>query len=82
MVMATVTSKGQITIPKSIRRTLHLNSGDKVAFVMHSDGEALLKPVTKSVDEVFGRLHQRGRPALSVDQMDEAVKSRFRDSQS
>jgi AbrB family looped-hinge helix DNA binding protein len=82
MVMATVTSKGQITIPKSIRRTLHLNSGDKVAFVMHSDGEALLKPVTKSVDEVFGLLHQKGRPALSVDKMDESVKSRFRDSQS
>ena len=77
MVMATLTSKGQITIPKSIRKSLHLNTGDKVAFVMHGDGNAVLKPVTKSVDEVFGRLHREDTPVLSVEQMNDAIKSRF-----
>jgi len=46
MVTATITSKGQITIPTNIRISLHLNTGDKVAFVLQSNGETVLKPIT------------------------------------
>lgn len=33
MELAKITSKGQITLPISIRRALHLKDGDKVAFI-------------------------------------------------
>lgn len=79
MVTATLTSKGQLTIPKAVRDSLHLHSGDRVAFIVHGDAEAVLKPVTKSVDEVFGRLHVPGQTRRSVDEMKETVAERMRE---
>ena len=78
MVTATLTSKGQLTIPKAVRDSLHLHAGDRVAFVVHGDSEAMLTPVTKSVDEVFGRLHRPGQPRKSVGEMKAAVAQRMR----
>ncbi|MFO7937651.1 MAG: AbrB/MazE/SpoVT family DNA-binding domain-containing protein [Kiritimatiellia bacterium] len=77
MVTATITSKGQITIPKNIRTSLHLNTGDKVAFVLQPNGETVLKPITRSVDDVFGILHKKNAPVCSVDQMNEVIKKRM-----
>ena len=79
MITATVTTKGQITIPKAVRDALHLHSGDRLAFVVHGDSEATLKPITKSVDEVFGRLHDPLQPCRTVEEMDVAVADRLRD---
>ena len=78
MVTATLTSKGQLTIPKAVRDSLRLHSGDRVAFVVHGDEEAVLKPVTKSVDEVFGRLHSPAQTRRSIDEMKAAVAERIR----
>ena len=55
MTIATVTSKGQVTIPKSIRDALRLHTGDKLEFIVTEEGDTLLRPVTKKVDDVFGR---------------------------
>ncbi|MDA3926798.1 MAG: AbrB/MazE/SpoVT family DNA-binding domain-containing protein [Kiritimatiellae bacterium] len=82
MVTATITSKGQITVPKSIRASLHLATGDKVAFVRQANGETVLKPITRSVDDVFGILHKKNATVCSVDQMNEAVKKRIRNQRS
>jgi hypothetical protein len=57
---------------------LHLHAGDRVAFVVHGDDEAVLKPVTKSVDEVFGKLHHAGRSRRSTGEMKAAVAERLR----
>jgi AbrB family looped-hinge helix DNA binding protein len=78
MVTATLTSKGQLTIPKAVRDSLRLHTGDRVAFVVHGDVEAVLKPVTKSVDEVFGRLHRPAQARRSIDDMKAAVAARMR----
>ncbi len=78
MVTATLTSKGQLTIPKAVRDLLHLHSGDRVAFVVHGDTEAVLKPVTKSVDEVFGCLRNPAQPPRTVEEMNAAVAKRMR----
>jgi len=78
MVTGTLTSKGQITIPKAVRDSLHLHTGDRVAFVVLGDAEALLKPVTKSVDEVFGRLYSAAQPRRTVEEMKGAVAKRLR----
>jgi len=78
MVTATLTTKGQITIPKSIRDSLHLHSGDRIAFILNGDVEAVLKPMTKSVEDVFGTLHAPTQPRRSVTEMKAAVANRFR----
>lgn len=78
MVTATITSKGQITIPKAVRSSLRLHAGDRVAFVLHGNSEAVLKPITRSVDEVGGMLHQKGMAARSVDDMNDAIAERTR----
>jgi len=44
--VAKVTSKGQITIPISIRRKLEINEGDKVLFIYKPDGVLMVNPVT------------------------------------
>mgnify|MGYP005627349249 FL=1 len=78
MVTATLTSKGQITIPKTVRESLHLRTGDRVEFVVHGPDEASVRPITKSVDEVFGRLHDPDQPSLTVDEMDAAIAAQMR----
>ncbi len=76
MVTATITSKGQITIPKAVRSSLHLHAGDRVAFMLRGDTEAILRPITRSVDEVFGMLHKKGMKTRSVDDMTAAIAKR------
>jgi len=78
MRQSTLTSKGQITIPKSVRDSLALHAGDKVEFVLTENNEVLLKPVTKKVDEVFGRLYRAGRPAVDIAEMDALLKKKIR----
>ena len=78
MVTATITSKGQITIPKTVRESLHLHAGDRIAFIVHDQSEAVMKPVTKTVDQVFGRLHRPGQAGKTVVEMNEAIARRMR----
>ena len=75
---ATLTSKGQITIPKLVRDSLALHSGDKIEFVLTENNEVLLKPVTKKVDEVFGRLFRADRHAADIAEMDAMLKQKIR----
>jgi antitoxin PrlF len=79
MATAVVTSKGQITIPKAVRDTLGLHSGDRVEFVVQGPEGAVMKPMTRTVDEVFGRAHKPGRPARSVEDMNRAIGERMRE---
>jgi len=81
MAIATLTSKGQVTIPKAVRESLHLRAGDRIEFVVHGPSEALVKPITKSVDEVFGKLHDPSQPRLTVEQMDGAIAAQVRSQQ-
>ena len=46
MEVAKVTSKGQITIPISIRRKLEINEGDKVLFIYKPEGVLMVNPTT------------------------------------
>lgn len=78
MSTATLTSKGQITIPKIVRESLGLRTGDRVSFVLRDRAGALLTPVSKSIDEVYGRLHRPGTKARSVDEMNRAIARRMR----
>jgi AbrB family looped-hinge helix DNA binding protein len=73
MAVATLTSKGQTTIPKEIRDLLGLAPGDKLDFVVESDGKVVLRPATLDVRELRGMLRRKGRKAVSLAQMDRAI---------
>ncbi len=72
MTTATLTSKGQITIPKQVRQSLNLHTGDRLQFVVHGR-EASIKPVSKSVDDLFGMLCNLNQKPVSVEEMNKAI---------
>ena len=69
---ATITSKGQVTIPKPIRDRLHLEPGDKIDFVLQEDGDLRITPVTASVTRLKGMVPKPGLP-VSLAEMEEAI---------
>ena len=80
MALATLTSKGQVTIPKVVRDSLNIKSGDKIEFVITESKEALIRPTTMNVDDVFGKLHNIKRKPVSVEKMDAALKKKMKES--
>jgi AbrB family looped-hinge helix DNA binding protein len=52
MELAKITSKGQITLPITIRRSLKLNDGDKVAFIEKDGHYILINPTTLAFDNI------------------------------
>jgi AbrB family looped-hinge helix DNA binding protein len=76
MPTATLTSKGQITLPKAIRDRLRLGTGDRVDFIVKDDGTVVLRPATVDVRELKGLLHRKGRAALSVEAMNAVIRRR------
>jgi AbrB family looped-hinge helix DNA binding protein len=72
MTTATVTSKGQITIPVSVRNDLKVGAGDRVEFIQIAPGRYELVAVTHNVSELNGMF---GKPAkkVSVEDMNKAI---------
>lgn len=69
---ATITSKGQITIPSYIRNQLQLISGNKLEFVI-KDNSFVVIPINKSVKALQGVLPEP-KTSLSVEEMNEVIK--------
>ncbi len=78
MPVATITNKGQVTIPKKVRDAFHLHSGDKLEFVCEKEGVITVRPVKKAVDDVFGKLGKKGTRPLSPEDMNEAVRKKLK----
>jgi len=72
MSVATVTSKGQITIPQDVRDRLHIVTGSRVEFAERPDGVIEFIPLTASIMDLKGILKWDG-PAFTIEQMDEAI---------
>ena len=72
MSKSTVTSKGQVTIPKAAREALGLRPGDQVCFLVREDNVVELRPATVDLNDLFGILKHKGRP-VSVEAMDAAI---------
>ncbi|XOF34148.1 MAG: AbrB/MazE/SpoVT family DNA-binding domain-containing protein [Candidatus Electrothrix sp. YB6] len=79
MTLATITTKGQVTIPKKIRELLKLHAGDKIEITVTAEREAVIRPVSKKVDDVFCKLHKPGRKTAALETIHEAVKNRMKD---
>lgn len=65
----TLTSKGQTTIPKEIRDSLGLKTGDRMTFTLLPDGTVILRAKNKSILDLAGMLHEEGRAPLPVEQL-------------
>ena len=68
-ISTTLTSKGQTTIPKEIRDSLGMKPGDRMTFTLVSDGTVVMRLKSKSILELAGVLHKKGRKAVSIEQM-------------
>jgi AbrB family looped-hinge helix DNA binding protein len=81
METATLSSKGQLVIPKEVRRSAKLQAGDQFA-VSYVEGEIRLRPlpapVATSLDAVAGCLAKPGRKRLSEEQTQAAIKARLK----
>lgn len=66
---ATLTSKGQTTIPKEIRDSLGMKSGDRITFTLMPDATVVMRVKSKSITELAGALHKKGRKPLPVEQL-------------
>ena len=79
MPLSTLTSKGQITIPKALRDSMDIGAGDKVEFIINEKNEIIIKPITKKAIDVFGQLgkYKKGKP-VSIEEMNEAIDKQFK----
>ncbi len=79
MAIATLTTKGQVTIPKEVRDFLKLRTGDKIEIIATKEGEGIIRPISKKVDDVFCRLHSSEKKPISIESMNNAIKNRMQD---
>lgn len=75
MSAATITSKGQITIPKDIRDNLKLKSGDRVNFFIDEVGYAIFMPAANDITSLKGIVPKPETP-VSIEEMDAVIKSK------
>ena len=75
MSTSTLTSKGQTTIPKDIRKRLNLQPGDRLEFVIDEDGRVLVLPASIDASESAGMLKSPAR-TVSVEDKNRAIRKR------
>ena len=74
MATATITSKGQITIPSAIRSDLHVVPGDRIEFVKVSEGRYEVVAATNDITNLKGLV--RSNKVVSVEDMNNAIKAK------
>ena len=72
MARTTLTSKGQITLPKEIRERLGLKAGVKFDCYVDRDGQVVLVPLTVKLKDLIGILPYSG-PPRTVEEINEAI---------
>lgn len=68
---ATMTSKGQVTIPKDVRDALGLGTGVRISFRVRADGVAEITPIRAGVGPLRGML--RGPRRATIAEMEEGI---------
>jgi AbrB family looped-hinge helix DNA binding protein len=72
MSTATMTSKGQITVPAVVRSALGVGAGDRVEFVQVEPGRFEMIAATQSVTALKGLVRKPVAP-ISIEAMNEAI---------
>jgi AbrB family looped-hinge helix DNA binding protein len=82
--LVTVTDKGQLTVPKTIRDQFGIEPGSKLDFEPQADGTLRVRVLTRGAGNLFGLLQRTGARAKTVEEMDagiaEAVAARTKRS--
>lgn len=78
MASATVTSKGQITIPKKIRDFLNVKSGDRLDFDIAAGGTVVVRPGGGDIKALKGLLRRAGRRPVGLAAMEAAIARHHR----
>ncbi len=78
MPTATLTTKGQVTIPKEVREHLGVDTGDRLSFLVQEDGTVIVEPITRHVRDLGGLLKRPRHRSISIDEMDEGIARRMR----
>ena len=70
--IASLTSKGQVTVRAEARKRLGLHAGSKVDFVVNEREHLEMIPLTESVRDLKGMVPKPSQ-TLSLDEMDDAI---------
>jgi antitoxin PrlF len=76
---ATVTSKGQVTLPSELRKRLGLHKGSRIRFSIPATGPVELEPVRYELEDLWRMADAGSKPAgvMSFDEMDAAKGRRI-----
>ncbi|MBM4036345.1 MAG: AbrB/MazE/SpoVT family DNA-binding domain-containing protein [Planctomycetes bacterium] len=74
MVRASLSTRGQLVIPKLIRERMGLHAGDKVDFIVQENGDVVLRPATVHVQSLFGCLRPRNGKVATLEEMERAIR--------
>lgn len=80
MSVATITSKGQMTIPAQVRSKLGVDAGDRIEFVEVEEGQFAIVAATRPVQELKGRFKGRRSKLVSIEEMNAAIARRASES--
>lgn len=73
MPTATLTSKGQVTLPVKVREALRIRPGDRIDFVVDEKGDVRLRAGDVDVSELRGLLRRPGRKPVTLEAMERAI---------
>ncbi len=73
MPTSTLTSRGQTTIPKSIREALQLRPGDRVEFILEDD-QVVLRRAGADLTALDGMIDRSDRDPVSIEAMNDAIE--------
>jgi AbrB family looped-hinge helix DNA binding protein len=80
MPAAKLTKSGKLTLPKVIRQLLQLQEGDRVDFVVRSDGTIQIRACGVDVRDLKGHLRKPGQRPRSLEEMDAGYVAQLRRS--
>lgn len=73
MSKSTVTSKGQVTIPKKIRMTAMIHEGAQLDFQIQSDGNILIIPIQTHISHLKGIIKSKRKKPVSLAEMKKTI---------
>lgn len=78
LLKAKVTSKGQVTLPKTLRDTLGIREGDHIEFAVEASNNASLRKLAAPGSSAGALKHLAKSKPLTVEEMDEAIREHMR----
>ena len=79
MPISTLTTKGQVTIPRELRDQLRLQAGDKIEFRLEKNGTVTMTPVSASSHDVFASLARYGKKKpIPAEEMHRRLRNAFK----